>query len=193
MMSQNELYHYGVVGMKWGVRRYRNNDGTLTPAGRKKYYSMSNDRLQKTLNKQVKRMRGKKHGNANRWRNFLYIGENSKRAIDQHNNDWNDYKQTDNYKKTQKKMMELNRKLDNNQISIKEYDDGYAKLHKKIYNPKFDSSITYTNTGRKYAKEFVEGYGKDITIGYLKDLGYDDKVAENFAKRIIKSNRKTIF
>ena len=30
----NELYHYGVKGMKWGVRRYRNSDGTLTDEGK---------------------------------------------------------------------------------------------------------------------------------------------------------------
>ena len=34
-MNNNELYHYGVVGMKWGVRRYQNKDGSLTPAGKK--------------------------------------------------------------------------------------------------------------------------------------------------------------
>ena len=33
----NELMHYGIKGQKWGVRRYQNEDGTLTAAGRKKH------------------------------------------------------------------------------------------------------------------------------------------------------------
>lgn len=32
-----ELYHYGVKGMRWGVRRYQNKDGSLTPEGKSRY------------------------------------------------------------------------------------------------------------------------------------------------------------
>lgn len=36
-MGANELAHHGILGMKWGVRRYQNKDGTLTAAGKKRY------------------------------------------------------------------------------------------------------------------------------------------------------------
>lgn len=35
-MENHELYHYGVKGQKWGVRRYQNKDGTMTAAGKKR-------------------------------------------------------------------------------------------------------------------------------------------------------------
>lgn len=38
----NELYHYGVPKMRWGIRRYQNKDGSLTDAGKRRYGSKEN-------------------------------------------------------------------------------------------------------------------------------------------------------
>ena len=42
-MNNNELKHYGILGMKWGVRRYQNKDGSLTPEGKRRYRATSSD------------------------------------------------------------------------------------------------------------------------------------------------------
>ncbi len=37
MYYESELYHHGILGQKWGVRRYQNEDGSYTEAGKKRY------------------------------------------------------------------------------------------------------------------------------------------------------------
>lgn len=52
----NELYHWGIKGMKWGVRRYQNRDGTLTAEGKKRYISDHEDYIRAHTQKSVREM-----------------------------------------------------------------------------------------------------------------------------------------
>lgn len=75
-MQDMELKHYGIKGMKWGVRRYQYADGSLTPRGRKRYSTgkgtqsssklsqLYNNKLKDVINNARMSMTGKQYCNS---------------------------------------------------------------------------------------------------------------------------------
>lgn len=52
IIYNGELYHWGIKGQKWGVRRFQNKDGTLTPAGKKRYDDTPDSPKKKTTHRE---------------------------------------------------------------------------------------------------------------------------------------------
>ena len=76
------LAHHGIKGQKWGIRRYQNEDGSLTPEGRERYGGENGDELRRRdealgrIEKYEKENRGKHIGKA------ILIGRSNERTYD---------------------------------------------------------------------------------------------------------------
>lgn len=93
MLQDSELYHHGIKGMHWGIRRWQNPDGSLTPAGKKHYEKAdarwakrNNDKLITKTQKKVSREMKKFEKELSKQPGFRNSnGKISKKAINAYN------------------------------------------------------------------------------------------------------------
>lgn len=127
--TDGELYHHGVKGQKWGVRRYQNLDGTLTAAGKKR-----NAKIDKRIDKIERK---KKINKFNRAAGKIRVGlEDKGNTID-----------------TIDKLMYVDRKA--NRINA-QYDAKIARLKAKK-DPTYKDSDEYKKAMAAYGAQVVAG------------------------------------
>ena len=193
VVYSDELCHHGILGMKWGVRRYQNEDGTLTSAGKKRYSSISPDKTRREMQKAVNAQRGEKYGSANRWMSGYGIGKNSDKVQAERQKAYKDWTESDAYKKAVKNQKKLDALYDNGRISPDDYDSQYQKVwHEAAKTRPVSNSYVMVGKGRKYVDNYVQTVGKQQTIAYLKDLGFDDTTSSYIESIIQKSRKQTL-
>lgn len=151
-----ELYHYGVKGQRWGVRRYQNPDGSLTAAGQKRY-----DRDIRENNAKKKENRAIIDGpDPKRW--VTEDLDRSKQVVDAHSDLVKELKkleQTTTPKPTTKR-------LDLSKMSDKELRDQINReLLEQQYNKLFaDTSATQVSKGRTILQDTLDVAGSVLAI-----------------------------
>ena len=54
--TENYLKHFGIKGMRWGVRRFQNEDGSLTDAGRRKQQKQESRQVKKQQTRELHKL-----------------------------------------------------------------------------------------------------------------------------------------
>lgn len=180
----SELYHHGIKGQKWGVRRYQNEDGTLTPEGKLRYRSssLSVDCSKKNFSSDAKNMLSSLYAmNPEQAVNAIYdlehgaeynfsISDNgSKRAI---NNYWVNTTATKPYTKIQDTNDRLAR-------DIKERYSGYVEEDDPEYAAKLDRRI-------QKSKQVLDNYGRDLVkiAEGIRSGKYDKHIDKEVARQV---------
>lgn len=93
-MENKKLIHAGIKGMKWGVRRFQYEDGTLTPAGKKRYGSKEALEAEVVKNYgSIQTMKNQQHRNLdNLERTSKVLGDSSRVLKDAANINTNQFK-----------------------------------------------------------------------------------------------------
>ena len=150
MYEENSLTHWGIKGMKWGVRRYQNKDGSLTPAGQKRYDNDTRDLSEKK--------KSKYKANPDKWVNEDL--ESGRRLANESSNLSRQLKDAnDRSMRNQPKV-----KMDLSNMSDQEMRNQINRaLLEKQYNDMF--APQKTSRGREVAGKILETAGTVLTIG----------------------------
>lgn len=156
MYYNDQIWHWGVKGMKWGVRRYQNADGSLTDAGKRRY---STDVAANAKKKKDNRLPEESLNDPNRW--VKEDQERTKRVVDSGS------QMASNLKTLNDKSMRIQArrapKMDLSKMTDQEMRERINRaMLEKQYDDMFNPKKVYS--GREAVSDTLEIAGSVLTI-----------------------------
>lgn len=151
-MENNELQHWGIKGMRWGVRRFQNKDGTLTKAGQRRY-----DKEMEKLKAEQKVLRNRKRTQAK-----IDKLESLRKSVTDQKQETEPVKKIDKPKNPVKRTIkDLSDDELRSRISRLEMEKRYKDLMK---------SEVQVDKGKTFAKKFLGDSAKKIILDNAVDI-----------------------
>jgi hypothetical protein len=187
-----EIYHSGVKGMKWGVRRYQNKDGSLTAAGKNRYRNADGSLNDKGVKKYAKKGYAQDSFNSNKtvagkaW--DAYTGAHKIHASAKYETS----SKKQNRERAEQYLREREEKRANKSDTRKKAAKVVAKgaaatatAASKIGMAYVTDQVFYNGVGTKVAKETVKAMGMATITAYtMARGGYDIKWYDKQGNRV---------
>lgn len=169
-----ELYHWGIPGMKWGVRRYQNKDGSLTPAGKRRDRKANKDaaKLAKAFETHLDA-----YNDASRsTKRYYHVDERGTNSYGEDGKPRFDASRgitIQNTKKVAVSRATMDSYHQMKQLMSKKYDDVVSKAEYDVETGKACIKVQLSKYGNTYVSEINKDYGEWTQpvefITYTKD------------------------
>lgn len=154
LISEEELYHYGIKGQKWGVRRFQNEDGSLTNAGKKRYGTQENFERQYPMDKKKSDI------------NTINSGREASKNAREINKNLKEIEK----EKTSKKQKIVNKQIEEaardnaRRMSDQELREAVNRLNMEENYTRMMTNRNYVDVGESAASKFMDKAAKALVV-----------------------------
>lgn len=163
------LCHYGIKNMKWGERRFQNEDGSLTDAGLKRFYRK---REQKKLADEI----GKYSRGESTTKRVIKTKKGKKKVIEENTNE------------KLRNSAQVNDAVSKMKAESDEYDDAVAK--QMPHEDNIWTQLYKSENYEKYFQKAVDNYAKSHLSTYNGDRA---QLEDDFRKGLVGGGEKAMF
>lgn len=153
-ITYDEIKHHGIKGQKWGVRRYQNEDGTLTNAGKKRYGSQENFEKQYPADKKKSDVAA------------IGAGRNAVRDAKDINRNLRELEREKSSKKQKKINKQIEEAVRENAKSMtdQELRDAVNRLNMEENYTRMMANRNYVDVGESAASKFMDRAAKTLVL-----------------------------